>query len=92
MECRWRWSPEPASSSWKPFFEAAIARLRAPAEGFSLEDATRVKAIEATTNHDVKAVEYLIKEKLANDAELGPALEFAHFACTSEDINNSATH
>ncbi|GAA5009361.1 adenylosuccinate lyase [Pseudoluteimonas lycopersici] len=72
----------------KPFPEAAVARLRALADGFSLEDAARVKAIESTTNHDVKAVEYLIKEKLANDAELGPALEFVHFACTSEDINN----
>ena len=79
---------EPGIVELKPFSEAAIARLRALAEGFSLEDATRVKAIEATTNHDVKAVEYLIKEKLANDVELGPTLEFVHFACTSEDINN----
>jgi len=79
---------EPGIVELKPFSEAAIARLRALVEGFSLEDAARVKAIEATTNHDVKAVEYLIKEKLANDAELGPALEFVHFACTSEDINN----
>src|SRR3546814_6239133 len=44
--------------------------------------------IERTTNHDVKAVEYFIKERLKDDAELGPALEFVHFACTSEDINN----
>jgi adenylosuccinate lyase len=51
-------------------------------------DAARVKQIERTTNHDVKAVEYFIKERLADDAELGPALEFVHFACTSEDINN----
>ena len=79
---------EPGIVELKPFSDAAIARLRALAEGFSLDDAARVKAIEATTNHDVKAVEYLIKEKLANDAELGPALEFVHFACTSEDINN----
>jgi adenylosuccinate lyase len=47
-----------------------------------------VKEIERTTNHDVKAIEYLIKERLADDAELGPGLEFVHFACTSEDINN----
>ena len=79
---------EPGIVELKPFSDAAAARLRALAENFSLEDAARVKAIEATTNHDVKAVEYLIKEKLANDAELGPALEFVHFACTSEDINN----
>jgi adenylosuccinate lyase len=79
---------EPGIVELKPFSEAAIARLRALTDGFSLDDAARVKAIEATTNHDVKAVEYLIKEKLANDPELGPALEFVHFACTSEDINN----
>ncbi|QNN48072.1 adenylosuccinate lyase [Thermomonas brevis] len=71
-----------------PFSDAAAARLRALADGFSVEDAARVKAIEATTNHDVKAVEYLIKERLKDDSELGPALEFVHFACTSEDINN----
>jgi adenylosuccinate lyase len=79
---------EPGIVELKPFSEAAAARLRALADGFSPGDAARVKAIEATTNHDVKAVEYLVKEKLANDAELGPALEFVHFACTSEDINN----
>src|SRR5690606_20899292 len=71
-----------------PFSEAAAARLRALADGFTVDDAARVKAIEATTNHDVKAVEYFIKERLKDDAELGPALEFVHFACTSEDINN----
>ncbi len=79
---------DPGIVELKPFSVAAAARLRALAEGFSVEDAARVKAIEATTNHDVKAVEYLIKEKLKDDAELGPALEFVHFACTSEDINN----
>ncbi|WNO61261.1 adenylosuccinate lyase [Rheinheimera sp. MMS21-TC3] len=55
---------------------------------FSLEDAQRVKDIEATTNHDVKAVEYLLKEKVANNKELAAISEFIHFACTSEDINN----
>ena len=79
---------EPGIIELKPFSDAAAARLRALADGFSVEDAARVKAIEATTNHDVKAVEYLIKERLKDDAELGPALEFVHFACTSEDINN----
>ena len=79
---------EPGIIELKPFSEAAIARLRALADDFSIADAQRVKDIEATTNHDVKAVEYLIKEKLKDDAELGPALEFVHFACTSEDINN----
>jgi adenylosuccinate lyase len=79
---------EPGIVELKQFSDDAAARLRALADGFSLEDAARVKSIEATTNHDVKAVEYLIKEKLANDAGLGPSLEFVHFACTSEDINN----
>ncbi|QIL20716.1 adenylosuccinate lyase [Thermomonas sp. HDW16] len=79
---------DPGIVELKSFSEAAAARLRALADGFSVEDAARVKAIEATTNHDVKAVEYLIKERLKDDAELGPALEFVHFACTSEDINN----
>ena len=79
---------EPGIPELTAFSDAAAARLRALAQGFSVEDAARVKAIEATTNHDVKAVEYLIKERLQDDAELGPALEFVHFACTSEDINN----
>ena len=72
----------------KPFSDAATLRLRALAMDLSTADAARVKEIERTTNHDVKAVEYLIKERLADDADLGPALEFVHFACTSEDINN----
>ena len=79
---------EPGIVELEPFSAAAIARLRALADDFPPGDAARVKDIEATTNHDVKAVEYLIREKLQGDAELGPALEFVHFACTSEDINN----
>ena len=79
---------EPGIPELAPFPEAAIARLRALHADFSVEDAARVKEIERTTNHDVKAVEYFIKEKLKDDAELAPALEFVHFACTSEDINN----
>ncbi|MBT8140766.1 MAG: adenylosuccinate lyase, partial [Gammaproteobacteria bacterium] len=58
------------------------------AEDFSFEKAERVKSIEATTNHDVKAVEYLIKEVMSDNKELTKAAEFTHFACTSEDINN----
>ncbi len=72
----------------QPFSAEAQARLRKFADTLSVADAARVKQIEATTNHDVKAVEYLIKEHLKDDAELAPALEFVHFACTSEDINN----
>ncbi|MFN7096368.1 MAG: adenylosuccinate lyase [Gammaproteobacteria bacterium] len=59
-------------------------------EHFSLADAERVKAIEKTTNHDVKAIEYFLKEKLQANAELNKISEFVHFACTSEDINNLA--
>ena len=56
--------------------------------GFAVEHAQRVKDIEATTNHDVKAVEYFLKEQVAGNAELAAVSEFIHFACTSEDINN----
>lgn len=59
-------------------------------EGFDECQAQRVKAIEATTRHDVKAVEYYLKERLGTHAELAPVVEFVHFACTSEDINNLA--
>ena len=78
----------PAIVELEDFGDAARQRLRALAADFSVADAARVKEIERTTNHDVKAVEYFIKERLKSDAELGPALEFVHFACTSEDINN----
>ena len=57
-------------------------------DNFSEQDALRVKEIESTTNHDVKAVEYLLKEKIAGNKELEAVTEFIHFACTSEDINN----
>jgi adenylosuccinate lyase len=79
---------EPGIVELNPFSEAATTKLRALASHCSGDDAARVKAIERTTNHDVKAVEYFIKERLKDDAELGPTLEFVHFACTSEDINN----
>ncbi|MGH8113799.1 MAG: adenylosuccinate lyase [Rhodanobacteraceae bacterium] len=67
---------------------AARTTLQKIADGFSVDDAARVKQIEATTNHDVKAVEYFIKERIGDDANLKQAKEFVHFACTSEDINN----
>jgi adenylosuccinate lyase len=57
---------------------------------FSVEDAEQIKTIERTTNHDVKAVEYFIKQKFAQQPELNAVKEFVHFACTSEDINNTA--
>lgn len=59
-------------------------------ENFSEQEAARIKTIEGTTNHDVKAVEYFIKETIADNAELANISEFVHFACTSEDINNLA--
>ncbi|MFZ5637215.1 MAG: adenylosuccinate lyase [Pseudomonadota bacterium] len=79
---------EPRIVELPPIAEDAAGRLRARAASLSLADAARVKEIERTTNHDVKAVEYLIKEWMKADAELAPSLEFVHFACTSEDINN----
>jgi len=72
-----------------PAFSAeANAALDAIVTNFCEADAQRVKDIEATTNHDVKAVEYFLKEKVADNAELNAVSEFIHFACTSEDINN----
>ncbi|GAA0783598.1 MULTISPECIES: adenylosuccinate lyase [Pseudomonadati] len=71
-----------------PFSESALALLDSIKDNFSEQDALRVKTIESTTNHDVKAVEYFIKEKIADNAELVAIDEFVHFACTSEDINN----
>ena len=73
-----------------PLSAQASATLHLLADEFSLADAERVKEIERTTNHDVKAIEYFIKEKIGGDAELAKAKEFVHFACTSEDINNLA--
>ena len=57
-------------------------------DNFSIQDATRIKEIEASTNHDVKAIEYFLKEKITGNEELEKICEFFHFACTSEDINN----
>jgi adenylosuccinate lyase len=65
-------------------------KLERIAENFTLEEAQRVKTIEDTTNHDVKAVEYYLKERISSHPELSGIKEFIHFACTSEDINNLA--
>ncbi len=80
---------EPRIPEARTLTPAENAFLNTLADGFSTEDAARVKAIEAVTNHDVKAVEYFIKEKLAASS-LADLSEFIHFACTSEDINNVA--
>ena len=74
----------------KPFSAEATAKLEKMASEFSEADAARIKAIEAVTNHDVKAVEYWLKEQVADVPELVAATEFIHFACTSEDINNTS--
>ncbi len=92
VEVRWlqALAAEKAITEVAPFSAQASAVLNALADKFSLTDAERVKDIEGTTNHDVKAIEYFIKEKIGADAELAKAKEFVHFACTSEDINNLA--
>ena len=73
-----------------PLSKSALGKLDTIVEKFSLRDATRIKTIEDTTNHDVKAVEYFLKEKIRGNKELVAVSEFIHFACTSEDINNLA--
>ena len=79
---------EPGIAELPPFTDTQVKQLHTIADSFGIEDGARIKAIEATTNHDVKAVEYFIKERIGNDAALAQAREFVHFACTSEDINN----
>ncbi len=79
---------DPQITELPAFGADQVATLKAIADHFSVADGERIKAIEATTNHDVKAVEYFIKEKIGADASLAQAKEFVHFACTSEDINN----
>lgn len=90
VEVRWlqALSNRPEIVEVAPFSNETNAALDAIVSNFSEEDANRIKEIERTTNHDVKAVEYFLKEKIAGIAELQNAGEFIHFACTSEDINN----
>lgn len=90
VEVRWlqALSNRPEIVEVAPFSAETNVALDAIVSNFSEEDANRIKEIERTTNHDVKAVEYFLKEKIAGIAELQNAGEFIHFACTSEDINN----
>ncbi|APR03786.1 adenylosuccinate lyase [Thauera chlorobenzoica] len=81
---------EPALAEIAPFSAATIAELDAVVDAFSTADGEAVKAIEATTNHDVKAMEYWLKQRLGHNAEVMKVSEFIHFACTSEDINNTS--
>jgi len=90
VEVRWlqRLAAHAGIPEVAPFSEEANALLNQLAEDFQLEHAERVKEFERTTNHDVKAVEYLLKEQAKQLPELAKVNEFIHFACTSEDINN----
>ncbi len=80
----------PAIREVPPFSPPTLAQLDELAAKFSEADGEAVKAIEAKINHDVKAVEYFLREKLAGNREIAKVAEFIHFACTSEDINNLA--
>ena len=81
-------STEPQITEVPEFSPETLAELDAIMNNFSLENAAEIKVIEATTNHDVKAIEYWLKQRLAHNAEIKQVNEFIHFACTSEDINN----
>ncbi len=90
VEVRWlqHLAANPSVIEVAPFSAEANNLLNQLVDNFTLEQALRIKEIERTTNHDVKAVEYLIKETIADNSELNAVSEFVHFACTSEDINN----
>ena len=90
VEVRWleAMSNNPHISEVPKFSPQSNAALLAITDNFTLEDAKSIKEIERTTNHDVKAVEYFLKEKVSSIPELQKVSEFIHFACTSEDINN----
>ncbi|MDQ6987482.1 MAG: adenylosuccinate lyase, partial [Mariprofundaceae bacterium] len=90
VEVRWleMLAAHPDINEVPAFSDAARSELRRIADDFDEKDSARIKSIEINTNHDVKAVEYFLKEKVAEHAELQAVSEFIHFACTSEDINN----
>jgi len=90
VEIKWlqMLSKHPAIKEVPQLGEEALHFLDEVISDFGLSDAERIKEIEKTTNHDVKAVEYFLKEKVQGHPEIAPLLEFIHFACTSEDINN----
>ena len=92
VECRWFLALADAEDvpELAKLHTSQLAAVTAIHDDFSLADAERVKSLEATTNHDVKAVEYFVKEKIAGIEGLQALTEFVHFACTSEDINNLA--
>ncbi|WP_283786429.1 adenylosuccinate lyase [Bermanella sp. WJH001] len=90
VEVRWlqRLAEHSAIKEVPAFSKEANDLLNAIIDNFSEADAQKIKDIESTTNHDVKAVEYFLKEKIETNSELAAITEFVHFACTSEDINN----
>ena len=90
VEIRWlqRLAAHPQITEVRPLSDATVALLNSVIEGFNVHDAAAIKQIESTTNHDVKAVEYFLKQLFADNEELERISEFVHFACTSEDINN----
>ncbi len=90
VEVRWlqMLAAHPQIEEVPAFSDKSNAQLDGIVAAFSVDDAMRIKDIERTTNHDVKAVEYFLKEKVADNSELNAVNEFIHFACTSEDINN----
>ena len=92
VEVRWLqfMADEPGIGEVPALSSPMKAVLNALVDDFSSDDAERVKAIEATTNHDVKAVEYFIREKIGSGTDAAALSEFIHFGCTSEDINNLA--
>jgi adenylosuccinate lyase len=92
VEIRWlqQLAQNPEVTEIGPFSAKAQSILNNLFDRFTLADAARIKEIEATTNHDVKALEYFLKERIANNPELAASSEFIHFGCTSEDINNLA--
>ena len=92
VEVRWlQWlADEPAIAEVAPLSSVMKDVLNALVDRFSMDEAERVKEIEATTNHDVKAVEYFIRERLGDGPETDILKDFVHFGCTSEDINNLA--
>uniref|UniRef100_A0A2P2Q3G0 Adenylosuccinate lyase n=1 Tax=Rhizophora mucronata TaxID=61149 RepID=A0A2P2Q3G0_RHIMU len=92
VEVKWllKLSQIPEVTEVPSFSQGAQHFLQELIDGFGLEDALEVKGIERVTNHDVKAVEYFLKKKCQSHAEIAKVLEFFHFACTSEDINNLA--
>lgn len=90
VEVRWlqKLANHNSISEVAPFNDDDMAHLNAIVDNFDADDAQKIKQIEATTNHDVKAVEYFLKQKIESSKTLVSASEFIHFACTSEDINN----